>query len=290
MASRVSRGFGQRICGFDLLRANGKSYVIDVNGWSFVKDNQDYYNECAKILRIIFSHEKYKRDALSNGEISTEPTFDAPTRRETTGATGHTHRNALKTIFKSPSITKLSAHLPHPHKHHGQIQGTRSPRSSMTAPLSSPPTVEKPGSTASPMIGSVIPAKAAELEDVLPPSTMSGPDAGAEDAVEESSAVAVEENVQPDPPLPNSKHSWKLKGLVSVIRHADRTPKQKLKFTAHSQLFVDLLKGHHEEVLLKGEAALTSVETAVKMAQRENLEDPQKLRVRCFPSNCSFDR
>jgi inositol-hexakisphosphate/diphosphoinositol-pentakisphosphate 1-kinase len=50
IAKRVVMTFKQAVCGFDLLRANGKSYVCDVNGFSFVKNSIKYYEDCSSIL------------------------------------------------------------------------------------------------------------------------------------------------------------------------------------------------------------------------------------------------
>lgn len=50
IARQVSLAFKQTVCGFDFLRANGKSYVCDVNGFSFVKNSKKYYDDCAKVL------------------------------------------------------------------------------------------------------------------------------------------------------------------------------------------------------------------------------------------------
>ncbi|KIW85200.1 hypothetical protein Z517_00590 [Fonsecaea pedrosoi CBS 271.37] len=264
MAAKVSRAFGQRICGFDLLRTGSASYIIDVNGWSFVKDNEDYYNDCAKILRNIFLAEKWKRENALGEEVQVENGGDGSQSRV---GTSHSARSALKTILKSPSMTKLSQHLPHSSRHHHPVHAGSPKTSSLTTPMSSPPSIEKITQT-------LVAPTAGEKDSTSPSPLLTAPDTA--ESAPGTTAATKEEG--PAAPMPSSKHSWKLKGVVSVIRHADRTPKQKLKFTAHSQVFADLLKGHHEEVLLKGEAALASVQTAIKVALRDKLEDPDKLR------------
>lgn len=150
MARQVSKAFSQMICGFDLLRVGGESYVIDVNGFSFVKDNASYYESCARILRETFIQAKKKMNVQN--------------------------RNL-------PAIQ--------------------------------------------------------------------------------------EEKTQ----------KWVFKGLVTVIRHADRTPKQKFKHSFTSPIFISLLKGHKEEVVIRNVSDLRIVLQALKIAEEENAEDPAKLLV-----------
>ena len=51
IAKKIVLKFKQNICGFDILRCQGNSYVCDVNGFSFVKGNKKYYKNCSNFLR-----------------------------------------------------------------------------------------------------------------------------------------------------------------------------------------------------------------------------------------------
>ena len=55
VARAVCLAFGQKVCGFDLLRSaeKGRSFVCDVNGFSMVKHSFKYYDDAAGILRSL---------------------------------------------------------------------------------------------------------------------------------------------------------------------------------------------------------------------------------------------
>jgi len=265
MAARISNGFGQRVCGFDLLRTGDKSFVIDVNGWSFVKDNQDYYEKASNILKELFLDEVQRKDRKNAQNAAAEAQESATGSKKSSS----THRQALGKIFhKSPSMSKLANHTHLPHIRHSSTQPSSPEASLSTTPMTASPSIEKPQSSLMP---NATPVAVKSEPDLLQPPAVRDQDLHPE--IEGSHS-----DEQVNVPPPASKAQWKLKGVVSVIRHADRTPKQKFKYTFHTKPFVDLLKGHQEEVLLIGEPALSSVSDAVRLAVEEGVEDPKKLR------------
>lgn len=65
--------------------------------------------------------------------------------------------------------------------------------------------------------------------------------------------------------------AWALKGAMCVFRHADRTPKMKLKFNikgawAWSEPFIRLLQGRQDEIILREDEQLRYIETAADEA------------------------
>ncbi|KAK7431410.1 inositol hexakisphosphate and diphosphoinositol-pentakisphosphate kinase [Neonectria magnoliae] len=266
IASKISTAFGQRVCGFDLLRASGKSYVIDVNGWSFVKDNDDYYDHSASILKDIFVKEKLRRGGVTPPMPSPAPSDTDPFTR---AANAFKDREQASTAPTNGTKSSINA----------TTNGTDSQSADSFRHV--------PSGTVTPFSAdNGLPAKSqgpSTTTHMPPPLDLSIPGAVSTSPSTQQTSDAADpppseqtEDSMPAPPPP--KHSWKLKGMVSVIRHADRTPKQKYKFTFHTEPFIALLKGHQEEVLLIGEAALASVIQAVDAAYQEDVEDRGKLR------------
>ncbi|KAH8166727.1 hypothetical protein CIB48_g1470 [Xylaria polymorpha] len=208
MASKIAKTFGQRVCGFDLLRAGGKDKEALPGAQSAG------HSTLAGAAGTLSQEDSIRDSNVEEKSLGSSPV----TRSETSVAN-------MVSKFQNGIISPLT-----------HITGGGSTSSSM------PPTA--------------------------PPTHPATPNNGVEEYIDP----------QPTPPPPPPKHSWKLKGLVSVIRHADRTPKQKYKFTFHTQPFIELLKGHQEEVLLIGEAALSSVLEAVDVAIKQGVEDRGKLK------------
>ena len=73
IAAQIAAGFCQRVCEFDMLRSGDASYVIGVKGWSLPKNNNDFYEACAKILKGTFIREGPRKPVLCLEEIEVHP-------------------------------------------------------------------------------------------------------------------------------------------------------------------------------------------------------------------------
>ena len=84
IAQKVVDAFDQKVCGFDIVRSkDGRPFVIDVNGWSFVKNNRKYFDDCAQRIRAmcfefdktVLSPNRYKISPSLSLKIKTSNSF-----------------------------------------------------------------------------------------------------------------------------------------------------------------------------------------------------------------------
>jgi hypothetical protein len=145
------------VCGFDLLRCEGgeRSLVIDVNGWSFVKGNQAYYDKAAEILSNVCTQARDRRAALARLKLQTPggtvrlrgPSYFASKEQEAAKSSATTSTlKASVTVFRHSDRTpkmksKVSASRLWPHP---SAEGT-DPIDILRSLASSPSTSTSPG-------------------------------------------------------------------------------------------------------------------------------------------------
>lgn len=187
IARRVCLAFGQMVCGFDLLRAKGRSYVCDVNGWSFVKNSTKYFDDAALCLRAMILQ------AVAPHHSTTQ---------KATQEADETVDEADAAFFGTEGTTKCEK---------------REPRVSKTKKTSS-----------------------------------KGPEVGEE-----------------------------LRAVLAVIRHGDRTPKQKMKMRVRNQPLLDLLARctgdrPRKQAKLKTPQRLQELLNICRVLYSERLKDQHK--------------
>ena len=230
IARKIVLAFKQTVCGFDILRVHGKSYCCDVNGFSFVKNSRKYYDDASQILTEIVL--TMLRPQYSHASLSTR----APILR-TYGYKDQDNKNSI-----------LSSELQNPPKRQ-QLLSQRSTTEINALRLGDEAT------TKTRVEGAVtVPFNTESVTNNNRKIDNNGN--LIESGLMRRNSQENLERLSSD----DSQHE-ELRCVIAVTRHADRTPKQKMKVKVNLPEYLDFFhrisKSPKSDLKVKSKAALT---------------------------------